>query len=109
MLIDYRIRVHGVPIRWRTEITARYPPHRFIDVQLRGPYTLWHHKHTLEERDGGTLCLNHVRYRPRGGRSSTGCSSGAMWSGSSSIGSDGCWSFLVPGRTKRFSQPATDN
>ena len=66
-LIDYRIRVHGFPIRWRTEITAWDPPHRFVDVQLRGPYTLWHHTHTFEERDGGTFCLDHVRYRPRGG------------------------------------------
>ena len=66
-LIDYRIRVHGFPIRWRTEITEWQPPHRFVDVQLRGPYTLWHHTHTFEERDAGTLCLDHVRYRPRGG------------------------------------------
>jgi len=66
-LIDYRIRVHGLPIRWRTEITAWDPPHRFVDVQLHGPYTLWHHTHTFEERDGGTLCLDHVRYcRARG-------------------------------------------
>ena len=66
-LIDYRIRVHGFPSRWRTEITAWDPPHRFVDVQLRGPYTLWHHTHIFEERAGGTLCLDHVRYRPRGG------------------------------------------
>jgi hypothetical protein len=66
-LIDYRIRVHGFPIRWRTEIAEWAPPHHFVDVQLRGPYTLWHHTHTFEERDGGTLCLDHVRYRPRGG------------------------------------------
>jgi ligand-binding SRPBCC domain-containing protein len=66
-LIDYRIRVHGVPIRWRTEIAEWEPPHQFVDVQLRGPYTLWHHTHTFMERDGGTLCLDCVRYRPRGG------------------------------------------
>jgi ligand-binding SRPBCC domain-containing protein len=66
-LIDYRIRVHGIPLRWRTEIAEWQPPHRFVDRQLRGPYTLWHHTHSFEERDGGTLCRDRVRYRPRGG------------------------------------------
>ena len=66
-LIDYRIRVHGLPIRWRTEIVEWNPPYRFVDVQLHGPYTLWHHTHTFESRDGGTLCRDQVRYRPRGG------------------------------------------
>lgn len=66
-LIDYRIRVHGLPIRWRTEITEWTPPYRFVDVQLSGPYTLWHHTHTFEEKDGGTLCGDNVTYRPRGG------------------------------------------
>jgi ligand-binding SRPBCC domain-containing protein len=66
-LIDYRIRIHGIPIRWRTEIAEWQPPHRFVDVQLRGPYTLWHHTHTFEELNGGTLCTDLVQYRPRGG------------------------------------------
>ncbi len=66
-LIDYRIKIHGIPIRWRTEITEWDPPHRFVDTQLNGPYTLWHHTHTFAERDGGTLCSDEVRYRPRGG------------------------------------------
>ena len=66
-LIDYRIRVHGLPIRWRTEITEWNSPYRFVDRQIRGPYTLWHHTHTFEEHDGATLCKDDVRYRPRGG------------------------------------------
>jgi ligand-binding SRPBCC domain-containing protein len=66
-LIDYRLRVRGFPLRWQTEITEWDPPRRFVDVQKRGPYRLWHHTHTFEDRDGGTLCSDHVRYRPRGG------------------------------------------
>jgi len=66
-LIDYRIRVHGFPIRWRAEIAEWDPPRQFVDVQLSGPYTWWHHTHTFEESAGGTLCRDRVRYRPRGG------------------------------------------
>lgn len=66
-LIDYRITVHGLPLRWLTEIAEWKPPHMFVDWQLRGPYTLWHHTHTFAESNGGTLCLDQVRYRPRGG------------------------------------------
>ena len=65
--IEYRLKVHGVPIRWLTEIEAWDPPHRFVDVQLRGPYRRWHHTHTFEERDGGTLCRDVVEYAPMGG------------------------------------------
>jgi ligand-binding SRPBCC domain-containing protein len=66
-LIDYRIRIHGFPVRWRTEITRWQPPHQFVDEQLRGPYKLWHHTHTFAERDGKTWCADRVRYFPRGG------------------------------------------
>jgi len=66
-LIDYRIMIHGLPIRWRTEIAEWDPPRQFVDVQLSGPYTLWHHTHTFEESAGTTLCRDRVRYRPRGG------------------------------------------
>jgi ligand-binding SRPBCC domain-containing protein len=66
-LIDYRLRVHGFPIRWRTEITLWEPPFRFADTQLRGPYRRWVHTHRFEEKDGGTLCLDDVSYAVPGG------------------------------------------
>jgi len=61
-LIDYRLRVRGVPLRWRTRISAWQPPRRFVDEQLRGPYRLWIHEHTFAPRDGGTLARDRVRY-----------------------------------------------
>ena len=67
-LIDYKLRLHYIPIRWRTEISAWEPPHRFVDRQLRGPYLLWHHEHAFEERGNETLVRDVVDYKPRGGR-----------------------------------------
>jgi ligand-binding SRPBCC domain-containing protein len=61
-LIDYKLCVHGFPVRWRTRINIWEPPHRFVDEQLRGPYRQWIHEHTFETKDGGTLARDYVRY-----------------------------------------------
>lgn len=61
-LIDYKLRVRGIPLHWRTRINEWQPPHRFEDEQVRGPYRQWIHKHTFEPRDGGTLARDVVRY-----------------------------------------------
>lgn len=61
-LIDYTLRIHGVPALWKTEIAEWDPPHRFVDRQLKGPYKLWHHTHTFAEEDGGTRMVDEVRY-----------------------------------------------
>jgi ligand-binding SRPBCC domain-containing protein len=61
-LIQYRLRLHGLPLNWLTSIQLWDPPHRFVDVQVRGPYALWHHTHLLEEHPEGTLMRDVVRY-----------------------------------------------
>jgi ligand-binding SRPBCC domain-containing protein len=62
--IGYRLRLHGIPVRWLTEIREWSPPHRFVDEQLRGPYGLWHHTHEFEVlADGATAMRDSVRYR----------------------------------------------
>jgi ligand-binding SRPBCC domain-containing protein len=61
-LIEYRIEWRVLPIHWITEIVEWSPPYRFVDVQLNGPYKLWHHTHTFAAVDGGTLVGDVVRY-----------------------------------------------
>ena len=60
--IEYRIDWHIIPIRWVTEIVEWSPPFRFVDVQAKGPYKLWHHTHTFAAVEGGTLIGDVVRY-----------------------------------------------
>ena len=61
-LIDYRIRISGVPMLWRTRIEVWEPETRFVDVQLRGPYRLWRHEHRFSDVDGGTQMIDRVEY-----------------------------------------------
>jgi len=65
--IDYRLRLRGIPIRWRSEITEYDPPRRFVDVQRRGPYRHWRHEHVFTRVDDGTLVEDRVHYRVWGG------------------------------------------
>jgi ligand-binding SRPBCC domain-containing protein len=62
-LIQYRLTLRGLSLNWLTSIQDWEPPHRFVDVQVRGPYALWHHTHEFEHHgDGGTLMTDTVRY-----------------------------------------------
>jgi uncharacterized protein (TIGR01777 family) len=62
--IDYRIRLLGVPMGWKTRIEAWEPETRFVDLQLRGPYRLWYHEHRFEDRGEATLMIDRVWYAP---------------------------------------------
>jgi ligand-binding SRPBCC domain-containing protein len=62
-LIEYRLRLHRVPVQWRTRVEAWEPPRRFVDVQVKGPYSLWEHTHEFEEDGpGATIIRDRVRY-----------------------------------------------
>ena len=66
-LIEYRLQLHGIPLRWQSEITTWEPPHRFVDEQRRGPYRTWIHEHTFKESTGGCEVRDFVRYTVLGG------------------------------------------
>jgi uncharacterized protein len=67
-LIDYRLRLQGLPLRWQSRIEEWAPARRFVDTQVRGPYAHWRHAHEFAPVGGGTLMRDVVRYRLPGGR-----------------------------------------
>jgi ligand-binding SRPBCC domain-containing protein len=61
--IDYRLELHRVPVHWRTRIEVWEPPHRFVDLQVSGPYALWEHTHSFQPLgETATMIGDHVRY-----------------------------------------------
>ena len=63
-VLDYTIRWMGIWVKWRTRIIDFSPPRQFIDLQIKGPYALWHHQHTFTPSpDGvGVICTDRVIY-----------------------------------------------
>lgn len=61
-LIEYRLRLHGVPLRWISRIEEWEPGRLFVDRQIEGPYSLWHHEHQFTRVNGDTLVRDRVRY-----------------------------------------------
>ena len=61
-LIDYELKLYGVPVRWRTRIEAFEPGQAFTDIQLAGPYRSWHHRHEFADVPGGTRIVDRIDY-----------------------------------------------
>ncbi|HEY7197069.1 MAG TPA: SRPBCC family protein [Gaiellaceae bacterium] len=66
-ILRYRLRLYGIPFRWRTEIVDWREPRTFVDVQTHGPFSLWVHTHRFTQIPGGTEVYDNVRYRVPGG------------------------------------------
>jgi ligand-binding SRPBCC domain-containing protein len=62
MLIDYKLRLYGLPFRWQSRIESFEPDVRFVDIQLRGPYRAWRHLHEFRDISGGTEMFDRVDY-----------------------------------------------
>ncbi|MBX7149010.1 SRPBCC family protein [bacterium] len=67
LLIDYKIKLFGVPMKWKTLISRWEPGKCFVDEQLKGPYKKWIHLHSFESSKGGTVCRDEVAFYPLGG------------------------------------------
>jgi ligand-binding SRPBCC domain-containing protein len=61
-VIRYRLRLHGIPFYWRTEICEWNPPHCFVDEQTKGPYKRWRHTHRFEAHGSRTKMIDEVQY-----------------------------------------------
>jgi len=76
-LIDYQLKLHGFPLRWRTRIETFEPGVAFTDIQLRGPYRSWHHRHAFSDVTGGTRMDDTIDYQlPLG---PIGAVAGSLW------------------------------
>ncbi|UCF62651.1 MAG: SRPBCC family protein [bacterium] len=61
-IIDYKLKLHRIPLSWKTEISEWDPPHRFTDIQVKGPYRKWIHQHIFENSGSGTRMKDMLEY-----------------------------------------------
>jgi uncharacterized protein (TIGR01777 family) len=62
-LIDYELKLRGIPFKWKTMISDFEKNVSFVDQQMKGPYKKWHHTHTFHDCNGGTLIRDRVVYK----------------------------------------------
>jgi ligand-binding SRPBCC domain-containing protein len=62
-IINYKLKIHGFPVYWQTQIIEWEPLKKFIDYQNKGPYSLWHHTHTFTTLQNGTLIEDRIKYQ----------------------------------------------
>lgn len=61
-IIDYKLKIHGISVKWQSVISEWNPPNGFVDKQIKGPYRLWIHRHTFESLGSRTRMVDEVKY-----------------------------------------------
>jgi len=62
-IFTYRLKIHGVPVIWKTLIEEWVHNSHFVDSQIKGPYKKWHHRHTFKAAGNATSMEDIVHYR----------------------------------------------
>ena len=62
-IINYKLRIRGISIKWSSLIKSYSPPFNFIDEQIKGPYSVWHHTHEFIEEKNGTRIIDNIIYK----------------------------------------------
>ena len=63
-LIEYRLALFGLPLYWQTLIESWTPEESFVDRQTKGPYALWRHTHSFEEKGPREVLMRDlIEYR----------------------------------------------
>lgn len=63
-MFDYKLKIRGIPVSWRSQILDWQTDQKFVDVQLKGPYSIWHHTHRFFAYAGGTWIEDEIYYQP---------------------------------------------
>lgn len=60
--IRYRLRLHGIPLRWSSRISECVDQEMFADEQVTGPYRRWYHRHLFRAVATGVEIDDIVEY-----------------------------------------------
>ena len=63
-VIDYRLHLHGIGLGWTSQIEVWDPGRQFVDRAIRGPFSLWHHRHRFAASGTGTIVSDEVHWAP---------------------------------------------
>ncbi|MCB9013545.1 MAG: SRPBCC family protein [Bacteroidales bacterium] len=64
MILAYKLNpLPFMRLTWVTEITQVKEPEYFVDTQLSGPYSIWHHEHHFKKTEGGVEMTDLLYYK----------------------------------------------